>query len=198
MLDIAALSEVCRACKLPLYLDGARLGYGLMSRETDLSLPDIARLCDVFYIGGTKVGALFGEAVVSKSDTLMRDFRYSIKQHGGMLAKGRLLGLQFEALFTDNLYFEIAHHAVTQALRIKAALQELGVTFLMESHTNQQFPILPNDIVARLSNSFLFTPWQRVSDTHTAIRICTSWGTTTDNVKALIEALRLNYSQASI
>jgi threonine aldolase len=121
---------------------------------------------------------------------LMRDFRYSIKQHGGMLAKGRLLGLQFEALFTDNLYLDISRHAVSEALRIKVALQELGVTFLMESHTNQQFPILPNDIVVRLSNSFLFTPWQRVSDTHTAIRICTSWGTTAENVNLLIDALR--------
>jgi threonine aldolase len=109
-----------------------------------------------------------------------------------------LLGLQFEALFTDNLYLDISRHAVSEALRIKEALQEMGIPFLMESFTNQQFPILPNEIVARLSNSFLFTPWQRVSDTHTAIRICTSWGTTTENVKALIEALRLNYSQASI
>jgi threonine aldolase len=107
-----------------------------------------------------------------------------------MLAKGRLLGLQFEALFTDNLYFEISHHAVSEALRIKKALQDLGVPFLMESHTNQQFPILPNDTVEHLSNDFLFTPWQRVSDTHTAIRICTSWGTTAENVTLLIDALR--------
>jgi threonine aldolase len=135
------------------------------------------------------VGALFGEAVVSKSHALMRDFRYSIKQHGGMLAKGRLLGLQFEALFTDNLYLDIACHAVNQALRIKEALQDLGVPFLMESHTNQQFPILPNDAVERLSNDFLFTPWQRVDESHTAIRICTSWGTTTENIDTLITAL---------
>lgn len=187
--ELEALHEVCRKYELPLFIDGARLGYGLASPACDVTLSDIARLADVFYIGGTKVGALFGEAVVSQSPALMRDFRYSIKQHGGMLAKGRLLGLQFEALFTDNLYFDIARHAVSEALRIKKALLDLGVPFLMESHTNQQFPILPNDVVERLSKNFLFTPWQRMSDTHTAIRICTSWGTTTENVDTLITAL---------
>ena len=187
--ELEALHEVCRKYELPLFIDGARLGYGLASPACDVTLSDIARLADVFYIGGTKVGALFGEAVVSQSPALMRDFRYSIKQHGGMLAKGRLLGLEFEALFTDNLYFDIARHAVSEALRIKKALLDLGVPFLMESHTNQQFPILPNDVVERLNKNFLFTPWQRMSDTHTAIRICTSWGTTTENVDTLITAL---------
>lgn len=188
--ELEALHDVCRKYDLPLFIDGARLGYGLASPACDVTLTDIACLADVFYIGGTKVGALFGEAVVSNSPALMRDFRYSIKQHGGMLAKGRLLGLQFEALFTEGLYFDIAHHAVTQALRIKEALQQLGVPFLMESHTNQQFPILKNDAVERLSEKYLFTPWQRVDDTHTAIRICTSWGTTAENVDALLAALR--------
>ena len=188
--ELEALHDACKKYDLPLFIDGARLGYGLTSPACDVTLADIARLADVFYIGGTKVGALFGEAVVSKSHKLMRDFRYSIKQHGGMLAKGRLLGLQFEALFTDNLYFDIASHAVTQALRIKEALIQLGIPFLMESHTNQQFPILRNDIVECLSKDFLFTPWQRVSDTHTAIRICTSWGTTAENVDSLLAALR--------
>lgn len=187
--ELEALHEACRKYELPLFIDGARMGYGLASPACDVTLSDIARLADVFYIGGTKVGALFGEAVVSQSPALMRDFRYSIKQHGGMLAKGRLLGLQFEALFTDNLYFDIARHAVSEALRIKKALQDLGVPFLMESHTNQQFPILPNDVVERLNKNFLFTPWQRMSDTHTAIRICTSWGTTTENVDTLITVL---------
>ena len=188
--ELEALQQVCNKYALPLFIDGARLGYGLASPACDVTLSDIARIADVFYIGGTKVGALFGEAVVSKSDTLMRDFRYSIKQHGGMLAKGRLLGLQFEALFTDDLYLDISRHAVSEALRIKKALLDLGVPFLMESHTNQQFPILPNDVVERLNNDFLFTPWQRVSDTHTAIRICTSWGTTVEHVNLLIDALR--------
>ncbi len=188
--ELEDLQQVCNKYALPLFIDGARLGYGLASPACDVTLSDIARIADVFYIGGTKVGALFGEAVVSKSKTLMRDFRYSIKQHGGMLAKGRLLGLQFEALFTDNLYLDISRHAVSEALRIKVALQELGVPFLMESHTNQQFPILPNDVVERLNNDFLFTPWQRMSDTHTAIRICTSWGTTVEHVNLLIAALR--------
>ncbi len=188
--ELEDLQQVCNKYALPLFIDGARLGYGLASPACDVTLSDIARIADVFYIGGTKVGALFGEAVVSKSDTLMRDFRYSIKQHGGMLAKGRLLGLQFEALFTDDLYLDISRHAVSEALRIKKALQDLGVPFLMESHTNQQFPILPNDVVERLNNDFLFTPWQRVSDTHTVIRICTSWGTTVEHVNLLIEALR--------
>lgn len=188
--ELEALHDVCQKYDLPLFIDGARLGYGLASPACNVTLTDIARLADIFYIGGTKVGALFGEAVVSNSPALMRDFRYSIKQHGGMLAKGRLLGLQFEALFTEGLYFDIARHAVTQALRIKEALQQLGVPFLMESHTNQQFPILKNDAVERLSEKFLFTPWQRVDDTHTAIRICTSWGTTAENVDALLAALR--------
>ena len=188
--ELETLHEVCRKYELPLFIDGARLGYGLASPACVFTLADIARLADVFYIGGTKVGALFGEAVVSQSPALMRDFRYSIKQHGGMLAKGRLLGLQFEELFTDNLYFNIARHAVSEALRIKEALQDLGVPFLMESHTNQQFPILPNEVVERLSNKFLFTPWQRMNDTHTAIRICTSWGTTAENVDALLAALQ--------
>ena len=188
--ELEALQTVCQKYALPLFIDGARLGYGLASPVCDVTLSDIARLADIFYIGGTKVGALFGEAVVSKSHTLMRDFRYSIKQHGGMLAKGRLLGLQFEALFTNNLYFEVAQHAVSEALRIKKALQELDVPFLMESHTNQQFPILPNEVVESLNNKFLFTPWQRMSDTHTAIRICTSWGTTSEHVNLLIDALR--------
>ena len=193
--ELEALHSVCQKYDLPLFIDGARLGYGLSSPVCDVTLADMAKFADVFYIGGTKVGALFGEAVVSKSERLMRDFRYSIKQHGGMLAKGRLLGLQFEALFTDNLYFDIANHAVSEALRIKTVLQELGINFLMESFTNQQFPILSNDVIERLNQSFCFTPWQRIDDTHTAIRICTSWATTSANVDTLIQALREEFGR---
>ena len=147
-------------------------------------------MTDVFYIGGTKVGALFGEAVVIVNDTLKRNFRYSIKQHGGMLAKGRLLGLQFATLFTDNIYMSIARHAVDEAMRIKAALQDKGVRFLIDSPTNQQFPIFSNEQLASLSEEFLFSVWQAVDEQHTAVRICTSWATGRKNVDKLIEAIK--------
>ena len=202
--ELEALSRVCRRRDVLLFADGARLGYGLASPECDVTLADMARLCDVFYIGGTKVGALFGEAVVIPQGTangtlatpaggstaLARDFRYNLKQNGGMLAKGRLLGLQFEALFTDGLYLEIARHAVAEALRIREALGALGVPTMVESPTNQQFPILPDAALRQLADDFLFDPWGRTDATHTAVRICTSWATRTENVDRLIEALQ--------
>ena len=160
-----------------------------MSDECDITLPELAQLADVFYLGGTKQGALFGEAVVITNDKLKRDFRYNIKQGGGMLAKGRLLGIQFETLFCDNLYFEIARHADVQAMRIKRALQQKDYPFLIESPTNQQFPILPNDIIEELSKEFLFSTWEKVDDDHTCIRICTSWATKPENVDKLISML---------
>lgn len=188
--ELEDLYEVCHTYHLPLFIDGARLGYGLCSPACDLTLADLARCCDVFYIGGTKVGALFGEAVVITQPEWQRDFRYSIKQHGGMLAKGRLLGLQFGALFTDNLYFRIADNAIQQAMRIKSTLQELHYPFLIESDTNQQFPIFPDKVLEQLSRDFLFSFWEKTDDTHTAVRICTSWATTTEQTTKLIEALR--------
>ena len=185
--ELESISAVCRKYALPLFVDGARLGYGLCSPESDITLPQLATLADVFYIGGTKVGALFGEAVVIANESLKRDFRYSIKRHGGMLAKGRLLGIQFAQLFTDNLYMQIAQHAIDEAMRIKAALQAKGIKFLIDSPTNQQFPILSNAQYEELSKKYLFSFWQRVDEEHTAVRICTSWATKSENVDCLIE-----------
>ena len=188
--ELEALSAACRELGLYLFLDGARLGYGLMAEGYDVTMKDIARLCDVFYIGGTKVGALFGEAVVICNDALKEDFRYIIKQHGGMLAKGRLLGVQFDALLTDNLYFEISIHAVHMADKIRATLAELGVSHLVPGITNQIFPILSDKCLEQLAKEFCFTEMERVSDTHRAIRFCTSWATTEENVDKLCQALR--------
>ncbi len=187
--ELKAIRTVCNKYDLPLFVDGARLGYGLCSPECDLTLPQLAQLADVFYIGGTKVGALFGEAVVIMNETLKRDFRYSIKQHGGMLAKGRLLGLQFATLFTGNLYFDIAQHAIDEAMRIKAALQAKGIGFLIDSPTNQQFPIFTDTQIATLSEHFMLSLWQRIDEEHTAMRICTSWATKTESTDALIRAI---------
>lgn len=187
--ELQLISEVCHSYGIPLMIDGARMGYALMSEECDITLPELAQLADVFYLGGTKQGALFGEAVVIMNDNLKIDFRYNIKQGGGMLAKGRLLGIQFETLFTDNLYFDIARHADHEAMRIKKALQENGYPFLIESPTNQQFPILPNDLIEELSKDFLFSAWEKVDEDHTCIRICTSWATKPENVDKLIAML---------
>lgn len=187
--ELKAIRTVCNKYDLPLFVDGARLGYGLCSPECDLTLPQLAQLADVFYIGGTKVGALFGEAVVIMNEALKRDFRYSIKQHGGMLAKGRLLGLQFATLFTGNLYFDIAQHAIDEAMRIKAALQAKGIGFLIDSPTNQQFPIFTDTQIATLSEHFMLSLWQRIDEEHTAMRICTSWATKTESTDALIRAI---------
>jgi len=185
--DLQEISAVCRECKLPLFLDGARLGYGLAAVGNDLRLPDIAQLCDVFYIGGTKVGALFGEAVVIADDNLKKDFRYHIKQRGGMLAKGRLLGIQFETLFKDGLYFEIAEHAVQMAMLIKNAFAAKGYTFLYASPTNQQFPIVPAAALQKLADKYSFSTWAKIDAEYTAVRFCTSWATQEENVKMLIE-----------
>ena len=185
--ELTALRKVCDAYHMPLFLDGARLGYGLMAEGTDVTLPDIARLCDVFYIGGTKVGALFGEAVVITNPALKKDFRYNMKQRGAMLAKGRLLGIQFEELFRDGLYFEISRHADEQALRIRDAFRQKGASFYRESPTNQQFPILSDAQAGFLKNAgYSFSLWTRTDETHAAVRFCASWATKTENVDALI------------
>lgn len=188
--ELEAISSVCRELGLYLFMDGARLGYGLTAAENDLIMADIAKFCDVFYIGGTKVGALFGEAVVIGNSALAEDFRYMVKQHGGMLAKGRLLGLQFDALFTDNLYFEIAKHANVLADRIRKALTELGYPMLIGGSTNQIFPILPDSLLTKLLENFSFTEQQRIDEDHRAVRFCTSWATTEENVVALCDALK--------
>lgn len=187
--QLREISAVCREYGLPLFIDGARMGYGLASEGCDVSLSDIAALADVFYLGGTKQGALFGEAVVIVNDALKKDFRYCIKQNGGMLAKGRLLGIQFLTLFEGGLYFQLSEHAVSQAMRIRDAFESKGFGFLVQSSSNQQFPILDNATMERLSSDFLFSFWQKVDDTHTAVRFCTSWATRPEAVDALIAAL---------
>lgn len=184
--ELEELYSTCRECSLPLFIDGARLGYGLAAEGSGLTLPDIAALCDVFYIGGTKVGALFGEAVVITNPELMRDFRYFIKQGGGMLAKGRLLGVQFEVLFEDGLYFEISRRAVELAQRLRRAFEDAGFPMLFDSPTNQQYPILPDELIEKLGKKYSFSFWQRVDESRSAVRFCTSWATREESVDALI------------
>ena len=187
--QLQEISDACREYGLPLFIDGARMGYGLASEGCDVTLQDIAELADVFYLGGTKQGALFGEAVVILNETLKKDFRYYIKQNGGMLAKGRLLGIQFLTLFEDGLYFEVSQHAVSQALRIRDAFKAKGFEMLVQSPSNQQFPILDNVTLGRLSEKFLFSVWQKVDEDHTAVRFCTSWATRPEAVDTLLAEL---------
>lgn len=187
--ELQEISETCHKYNVPLFIDGARMGYGLMSDASDVTLADIAKLADVFYIGGTKQGALFGEAVVITNDSLKRDFRYLIKTNGAMLAKGRLLGIQFLTLFTNNLYFDIARHADIQAQRIRKAFLDKGYKLHVDSPTNQQFIVISNNDMERLGKDFLFSRWEKVDDEHTAVRFCTSWATKTENVDKLIAAI---------
>ncbi len=184
--ELLALHDTCERLGIPLFLDGARLGYGLMAEPNTLTLADIAELTDVFYIGGTKVGALFGEAVVISNPVLKKDFRYLIKQHGGMLAKGRLLGIQFDTLFAGGLYFEISKHADRLAIRLREAFVKKGYGLRFDSYTNQQFPILPNSHIERLRKKYSFAFWEAVDDTHSAVRFCTSWATREESVDELI------------
>lgn len=193
--ELKALSDLCKANQLLLYVDGARMGYGLMASDNDITLADYARLCDAFYIGGTKVGAMFGEAVVISNPAIAEDFRYLMKQRGGMLSKGWLLGLQFQALFEDELYFKISGHACRMADRLRAALKELGYPLYLENTTNQVFVTLPDSLLAELGASFSFADWEKPDDTHTTVRFCTSWATTEDNLNALCRELkRLSHS----
>ena len=187
--ELEALSKTCRELGLYLFLDGARLGYGLTAVGNDVTLPDIARLCDVFYIGGTKVGALFGEAVVITNPALKEDFRYLIKQHGGMLAKGRLLGVQFDALMTDNLYFDIGARANRLADQIRQTLDSLGYPCLVPGSPNQIFTILPDSVLTELEKTYVFNDMDRIDDSHRAVRICTSWATREENVERLCSDL---------
>ena len=175
--ELEALHAVCREWEIPLFIDGARLGYGLEASGCNVLPKDLPRLCDVFYIGGTKQGALFGEAVVFSDTRLGEDFRYFIKQNGGMLAKGRLLGIQFETLMNEGLYFKLARHADRLSDRVRAAFQRKGIPFLVENTTNQVFPVLPNEVLPRLEEAFGFERWQTVDENHTAVRFCTSWAT---------------------
>lgn len=188
----AQLEDVYAACKeweLPLFIDGARLGYGLMSPACDVTIEELAQLCDVFYIGGTKCGALFGEAVVITNDKLKKDFRYSIKRHGGMLAKGRLLGIQFLTLMEDGLYFDICGKAIDYALQIRQAFEAKGVEMFGTSMTNQQFPILTEQQMKTFDGRFAYEYWGRYDDTHHIVRFCTGWATKQENVEALLATI---------
>ena len=188
--ELEDLSAACRELGLYLFVDGARLGYGLSARGNDVTMQDLARLCDVFYIGGTKVGALFGEAVVICHPALQEDFRYLIKQHGGMLAKGRLLGVQFGVLMENDLYEQIAARADRLADRLRAALHALNVPFLVESTTNQLFPILPDTVLEELAKTYVFSEQERVDEAHRVVRFCTSWATRPENVEQLCADLQ--------
>ena len=190
--ELEDLHGVCKEWEIPLFIDGARLGYGLEASGCNLLPKDIARLCDVFYVGGTKQGALFGEAVVFTDTHLADDFRYFIKQNGGMLAKGRLLGIQFETLMNEGLYFQLARRADRLADRIRDAFRRKGVPFLVENTTNQVFPILSTGQIARLADEFGVEPWQGVDETHTAVRFCTSWATPESAIRALETWINLN------
>ena len=183
--ELEALSEICRRYAIPLYLDGARLGYGLMSPAADLTLSDIAELCDVFYIGGTKVGALCGEALVFTRRNMPEHFLTLIKQQGALLAKGRLLGAQFDALFTDDLYWELSRHAVQMAMELKAALREKGYPLYLDSPTNQQFVLLTDEQMERLGRDVAFSFWEKPDADHTVVRLATSWATRPEDVQAL-------------
>ena len=185
--ELENISTVCKECGLYLFLDGARMGYGLMAPGTDVTLPDIAKCCDVFYIGGTKVGALFGEAVVITNPCLKQDFRYCIKQKGGMFAKGRLLGVQFLELFKNGLYFEISKHAIDMAMLLKDGLKEKGYEFFMDSNTNQQFIIVEDAKLQEIRQKYGVTYQERYDETHSVIRLCTSWATKEENVKAFLQ-----------
>ena len=188
--ELEDLSEVCHKADIPLYIDGARLAYGLAATEGDVTLQDIARLADLFYIGGTKVGALFGEAVVVTNPNLLHHFTPLIKQHGALMAKGRLLGVQFEALFRDGLYFEIGQKAVRQALAIKKAFVSRGYTAVVDSPTNQQFFLLPNTLIDHLrSNNISFETWGTRGEEQTTVRFVTGWATTESDIDALVALL---------
>ena len=190
MAELEALSRVCRDNGLYLFLDGARLGYGLRCRENDVTLRDLARLCDAFYIGGTKVGALFGEALVITSAALNEDFRYLIKQRGGMLAKGRLLGIQFETLFEDGLYWEVSDHALKMADILRIALTDAGLSFQVDSPTNQLFPIVPDSLLEKIREKYAVTYMNRVDESRSCIRLCTSWATREEDVRAFCDDLK--------
>lgn len=184
--EVEALRQVCDACGLYLFMDGARLGYGLCAGDNDLDLPSIAQNCDVFYIGGTKIGALFGEAVVICREELKADFRYLMKQRGGLLAKGRMLGLQFEELLRDGLYFEIAGHAVRMAERLKNGLLEAGYVLSVDSMTNQQFVIVSEEELLAIRESYGVSYIEALGEDRHIIRLCTSWATKESDVEQFL------------
>ena len=187
--ELEDISAACHEAGIPLFIDGARLGYGLAAEVNDITLADIARLSDVFYIGGTKVGALFGEAVVITSQDILKHPVPLIKQHGALLAKGRLLGVQFEALFTDNLYHDISREVVSKAIRLKKAFMEAGYDSVVDSPTNQQFFRLPNEVIDRLKENVSFEMWGPRGENESIVRFVTGWTTTDYEIDELIGLL---------
>lgn len=181
--ELTAIREVCNELGLLLFLDGARLGSALVAKNNDLTLNDLCYLTDVFYIGGTKNGAMIGEALILVNDDLKKDFRYQLKHRGALLAKGFLVGMQFEALFTNRLYFEIAKHQNEMALELSSALSKAGVSFMVESSTNQIFPILPSSVVEQLKKEYDFEVWKEVNSQEIVIRLVTSFNTSLGNVR---------------
>lgn len=188
--ELAEIYAVCQKREIPLFVDGARLAYALAADECDITLPELAQLCDVFYIGGTKVGALFGEAAVFTKHNMPRYFSTIAKQHGALLAKGRLLGLQFDTLFTDDLYFRISKHAINMAMQIRDAFDARGLQFYLHSPTNLQFLIMENKAVRALQQKIAFHTWGKVDEEHSVARFATSWSTTQEDVDALIDAIK--------
>ena len=183
--ELEKISEICKKNNIYLYMDGARLGYGVMSNDTDVTLPDIAKLCDAFYIGGTKVGALCGEAVIFRKTVMPKHFMTVVKQHGALLAKGRLTGIQFDTLFTDNLYFNISKNAIDTAEMLKNVLREKGFRIAWDSPTNQQFVILENSMIEKLRENVGFSFWEKHDKNHTVVRFATSWSTTKEDIENL-------------
>lgn len=188
--DLEAISNFCKENNLFLFMDGARLGSALCSNENDLELSDLATLCDAFYIGGTKNGALLGEALVICKDSLKEDFRFYMKQKGALMAKGRILGIQFFELFKDDLYFDLASHANKMATLLSKEISSMGYTFLIHSLSNQIFPILPNEIIEKLLEKYSFYVWSQVDDFNSSVRLVTSWATKEEKVKSFIEDLK--------
>ena len=195
-MELEEISCICRERNLPLFIDGARLGYGLMSRACDITLPEFARLCDVFYIGGTKVGALCGEAVVFTHGNRPKHFMTSVKRRGALLAKGRLIGIQFDTLFTDGLYMSISAHAIDAAEELKDIFRKAGIPFFVNSPTNQQFVILENDRMERLKEKVAFSFWEKYDDTHTVVRFATSWSTRQEDLDILRQAIAEIYGSS--
>ncbi|HEO5475005.1 TPA: aminotransferase class V-fold PLP-dependent enzyme [Streptococcus agalactiae] len=187
--ELEELSKICKHYQIPLFIDGARLGYGLAAKDTDVDFPTIAALSDVFYIGGTKMGALAGEAVVFTKKNRPKQFTTIVKQHGALLAKGRLLGLAFDRFFTDNLYLKIGKHAIDLAEELKIILEEKGYSFYLKSPTNQQFIIVENTKLADLAKNVAYSFWEKYDDHHTVIRLATSWSTSREDVTALRNVL---------
>lgn len=187
--ELEVISSICHRYDMSLFMDGARLGYGLMSRQSDLTLPELARLCDVFYIGGTKVGALCGEAVVFTKGNKPKHFLTSAKKRGALLAKGRLLGVQFDALFTDDLYFRISRHAIDMAEKLKQLLTQKGYEFFLDSPTNQQFVVVDSEKLAQLQDKVVCSYWEKMDDGRHVIRLATAWSTTEEDLEKLSQLL---------